>query len=237
MTFTILGRDAETGSIGIGIATYSLAVGATCPFMLPDSSVLTSQAAANPNIGEEIIKLVRNDCKPVEAMEQAVRRDPHPEYRQIALLTSTGEVSVHSGSQTRPFSGYSKGQDCIAVGNFLKNEQVLETMTDEFNGLHKGASLADRLVAALDAGKHAGGQTGSNDKHLAERSAYLMVHTPREQFPLDTRVDYSDDAIADFKKAIGAYQAMHQFYLARAANPVDLPPQDQWPGNLDPSSS
>ena len=55
MTFTILGRDPETGKIGIGIATYSLAVGATCPFILPDSSVLTSQAAANPNIGKEII--------------------------------------------------------------------------------------------------------------------------------------------------------------------------------------
>ena len=39
MTFTILGRDPETGKIGIGIATYSLAVGATCPFILPDSSV------------------------------------------------------------------------------------------------------------------------------------------------------------------------------------------------------
>ena len=65
MTFTILGRDPETGSIGIGIATYSLAVGATCPFMLPDSSVLTSQAAANPKIGETIITLIKNDCKPV----------------------------------------------------------------------------------------------------------------------------------------------------------------------------
>ncbi|GIT59257.1 MAG: hypothetical protein Ct9H300mP19_12050 [Dehalococcoidia bacterium] len=59
MTFTILGRDPETGKIGFGIATYSLAVGATCPFILPDSSVLTSQAAANPNIGKEIITLVK----------------------------------------------------------------------------------------------------------------------------------------------------------------------------------
>ena len=150
MTFTILGRDPETGSIGIGIATYSLAVGATCPFMLPDSSVLTSQAAANPKIGETIITLIRNDCKPVEAMEQALRHDPYPEYRQIALLTSTGETSVHSGSRTRPFSGYSEGKDCIAVGNFLKSEQVLAAMTDEFNGLHAEASLIDRLIAALD---------------------------------------------------------------------------------------
>ena len=237
MTFTILGRDPETGSIGIGIATYSLAVGATCPFMLPGSSVLTSQAAANPKIREKIITLIKNGCKPVEAMEQAVRDDPYPEYRQIALLTSTGEVSVHSGSQTKPFSGYSEGQDCIAVGNFLKSERVLEAMTDEFKGLRKEASLIDRLVAALDAGRNAGGQEGSDGKRLAERSACLMVHTSGEQFPVNTRVDFSGDAIPELKKAVDAYQAMHKFYLTRATNPAGLPPQDQWRGNLDPSSS
>jgi uncharacterized Ntn-hydrolase superfamily protein len=205
--------------------------------MLPDSSVLTSQAAANPNIGEEIITLVKKGYTPVQAMEQVVKRDPHPEYRQIALLTSTGGMSIHSGSQTRPFSGFSKGQDCIAIGNFLKSEQVLVAMTEEFNGLHDGASLSDRLIAALYAGKNSGGQQGSDGKHLDERSACLMVHTPGEQFPVNSRVDYSSDAITELKKAINAYQPMHKFYLARATNPVELPPQDQWSENLDMSSS
>ena len=233
MTFTILGRDPETGSIGIGIATYSLAVGATCPFILPDSSVLTSQAAANPNIGKEIITLVKNGYTPVHATEQVVKHDPHPEYRQIALLTSTGEMSIHSGSKTRSFSGFSKGQNCIAIGNFLKSEQILIAMTEEFNGLDNGSSLSDRLIAALYAGKNSGGQQGSDGKYLDERSACLMVHTPGEQFPVNTRVDYSDDAITELKKAIDAYQPMHKFYLARAANPVNLPPQDRWSVDLD----
>ena len=236
MTFTILGRDPETGIIGIGIATYSIAVGATCPFILPDSSVLTSQAAANPNIGKEIITLVKAGYAPVRAMEQVVKRDPHPEYRQIALLTSTGEMSIHSGSKTRPFSGFSKGQDCIAIGNFLKSEQILAAMTEEFSGLNNASSLSDRLIAALYAGKNSGGQQGSDGKHLNERSACLMVHTPGEQFPVDTRGDHSNDAITDLKSVIDAYRPMHKYYLARAANPVELPPQDQWSENVHISS-
>ena len=110
-------------------------------------------------------------------------------------------------------------------------------MTKEFNGLHSGASLSDRLIAALYAGKNSGGQQGSDGKHLDERSACLMVHTPGEQFPVNTRVDYSSEAITELKKAINAYQPMHKFYLARAANPVELPPQDQWSENVDMSSS
>ena len=236
MTFTILGRDPETGNIGIGIATYSIAVGATCPFILPDSSVLTSQAAANPTIGKEIITLVKAGYAPVRAMEQVVKRDPHPEYRQIALLTSTGEMSIHSGSKTRPFSGFSKGQDCIAIGNFLKSEQILAAMTEEFSGLNNASSLSDRLIAALYAGKNSGGQQGSDGKHLNERSACLMVHTPGEQFPIDTRVDHSSDAITDLKNVIDAYRPIHKYYLARAANPVELPPQDKWSENVHISS-
>ena len=54
MTFTILGRDPSTGELGRGIATYSLAVGATCPQMSPGIGVVTSQASTNPVIGEEI---------------------------------------------------------------------------------------------------------------------------------------------------------------------------------------
>ena len=108
-------------------------------------------------------------------------------------------------------------------------------MTNEFNGLHTEASLIDRLIAALNAGKHAGGQEGSNGKRLAERSACLMVHTSGEQFPVSTRVDFSGDAIPELQKAVNAYQTMHKFYLTRATNPADLPPQDQFSGNLGSS--
>ncbi|HCI86796.1 MAG TPA: DUF1028 domain-containing protein, partial [Dehalococcoidia bacterium] len=81
MTFTILGRDAKTGELGIGIATYSLAVGATCPQILPGIAVMTTQASTNPTIAEEIMELIENGYSPTDAFMQALANDEHPSFR------------------------------------------------------------------------------------------------------------------------------------------------------------
>ena len=54
MTFSILAKNPNTKEFGIAIATYSLAVGATCPSFIKGEDVITSQSATNPKIGEKI---------------------------------------------------------------------------------------------------------------------------------------------------------------------------------------
>ena len=54
MTFSILAKDPNSKEIGIAIATYSLAVGATCPFYVKGKAVITSQSSTNPKIGQKI---------------------------------------------------------------------------------------------------------------------------------------------------------------------------------------
>ncbi len=223
MTFTILGRDTSSGELGIGIATYSLAVGATCPQILPGVGVATSQASTNPAIGEELMDLLRGGANPAGALEQAVGNDPHPEFRQVALLAPTGDVLVHSGANTKPFSGYAGGENCAAVGNFLADARVLEAMVGGFEDGADETPLAERLISALEAGKKAGGQNEADGTHLAERSACLVVAAPGQPFPVDIRVDFSEDAIPALRESFTAYGPMHQYYLARAENPTDLP--------------
>ncbi len=230
MTFTILGRNPKTGELGIGIATYSLAVGATCPRILPGIGVLTSQASTNPAIGEEIMELIEDGLEPTDAFMQSLANDDHPGFRQVALLMPEGEALVHSGVNIKSFSGHINSVNCIAVGNFLTNDDVLKAMARSFenSASSEETSLAQRLIAALEAGRNAGGQSGSDGTHLPERSACVLVGSPEESFPIDVRIDSSSDAIADLKAALDIYHPMHDFYLQRAENPEGLPPQSEW---------
>jgi uncharacterized Ntn-hydrolase superfamily protein len=234
MTFTILGRDTKTGELGIAIATYSLAVGATCPRILPGLGVVTSQASTNPAIGEEIMELLEDGLDPSDAFMQALANDDHPDYRQIALLTPHGDPLIHSGANIKPSSGQVSGANCVAIGNFLANDEVLGAMVEGFEhpdanpSADNDTTLATRLISALEAGKTAGGQSGSDDTHLPERSACLIVGSPRERFPIDVRVDFSTDAISSLKVAFTAYHPMHDYYLKRADDPTELPSQDEW---------
>ncbi len=226
MTFTVLGRDPASGALGIGIATYSLAVGATCPRIMPGVGVVTSQASTNPAIGDELMELLLSGTDdPASALDRAVANDEHPEFRQVALLTRDGRTFVHSGENTKPFSGYVNGENCVAVGNFLTGANVLAAMVQAFETDRASESLAEKLLSALEAGKKTGGQSGPNRTHLAERSACLMIATSGEKFPIDIRVDFSTDAIPALRDAFVAYDVMHTYYLARAEDPTNLPSQ------------
>ena len=237
MTFTILGRDPSTGELGIGIATYSLAVGATCPQILPGIGVVTSQASTNPAIGEEIVELIEDGIDPTEAFIRSIANDSHPDYRQVVLLTPKGDPMVHSGTRIKSVSGHVSGVDYIAVGNFLANDNVLDAMATAFyEPPHFDSpepTLKARLLAALEAGKEAGGQAGSDNAHLPERSAALLVGAAGERFPLDIRIDFSTDAISDLRRALDAYQPMHEYYLNRAHDPTELPSQGEWVKQLN----
>ncbi|MDG0867949.1 DUF1028 domain-containing protein [Candidatus Lucifugimonas marina] len=228
MTFTILGRNPANGELGIGIATYSLAVGATCPKILPGIGVSTSQASTNPAIGEELMELIEDGSTPVEAFMEALANDEHLEFRQIALLPANGEPLIHSGKNIKPVSGHLNGDNCVAVGNFLANEQVLPAIVEGFSNTSKNATLAERIIYALEAGKNAGGQSGANGAHLPERSAALLIGAPGERFPIDIRVDASTDAIPELRTTYNTYLPMHEFYLKRADDPTNLPSQDDW---------
>lgn len=228
MTFTILGRDTTTGELGIAIATYSLAVGATCPKILPGIGVVTSQASTNPAIAEEIMELIEDGNPPVEAFMEALANDEHPEFRQVALFTPTGEPLIHSGANIKPVSGHLNGDNCVAVGNFLANDEVLPAITAGFQGPPENSPLAERLISALESGSQAGGQSGTEGAHLPERSAALLVGKPGERFPIDVRIDASTDAIPELRAAYNTYLPMHDYYLNRADNPTNLPTQDDW---------
>jgi len=238
MTFTILGRDPKTGELGIAIATYSLAVGATCPKILPGIAVATTQASTNPVIAEEIMELIANGNDPIKAFMEALGNDEHAEFRQVALMLSEGRPLIHSGVKITPVSGHLNGRNCTAVGNFLANDEVLSAIVDGFENpdipVEVECSLANRLLSALNSGKQAGGQSGADGSHLNERSACLLVGSPDETFPIDIRIDASENAILELRSSYDKYLLMHDFYLQRADDPTMLPSQDDWVQSLKP---
>jgi len=236
MTYTIIGRNPINGEIGIAIATYSLAVGGTCPHISAAVGVCTSQGSTNPAIGREVISnLIFGDSVEL-ALENALSSDDYPLNRQVAAMTQSGEFAVHSGSNTRSFSGHLIGENCLAVGNFLQGKHVLESMVEAFENTAI-VNLSDRLIGALLAGKDAGGQSGDGEVHLVERSACIMTTKPDDAFPLGVRVDVSDDAVGELASIADSYAEMHSYYLQRAVDPTDLPAQDEYVRQLRGQSS
>ena len=227
MTYTIIGRCSRTSRLGIGIATFSLAVGGYCPSVNSDVGVVSSQAYANPQLRDIAMQLLQTGLSPQKVLQELERQDPHIEYRQLGIVDRQGSGAAHTGGMARSWAGHAAGQDYVAMGNSLMGRDVVEQMADTF-AKSRDLDLDERLLRALEAGRDAGGQSNDEEAHLPERSAALIIHEPGALVPIDLRVDVHEQAVNELRRIHAAYRPYVPYYGLRASDPPNTSPQDAW---------
>ncbi len=227
MTYTVIALDSQTGQLGIGIATYSLAVGASCPHVSPGIGAVSTQAATYPAHGPALLQMLEVGHQLEGAFSGIATSDEHFEYRQIGVVTADGSTHVHTGSSTRDWAGSLTGEGWLTMGNVLADEHVVAAMAEVMTSA-SSLTLAGRLIAALEAGRDAGGQRGLNGRHLPERSSVITVYGS-DQFPeIDLRVDDHPDAVTELRRVFDRFMKAEGYYRDRAERPSSTQPQDQW---------
>lgn len=235
MTYTILGFCERTGQLGMGVATYSLAVGSLCPAIVSNAGVLTAQSNLNPEMRTLGASLLAAGASAAHTCASLVQADSHPDYRQFGVLDIYGRGAAATGSQTRPWTGHRITPNCVALGNVLDGEQVVAAMEAAFHE-SEAESLSERLLRALEAGRDAGGQVGSRG-HVTERSAYLVVHGRAPVAELDLRVDSHPDAVTAMRELHDEFQPYLAFHRQRHLDPASAPPQEAFVAGLNRSAA
>ena len=116
-----------------------------------------------------------------EVLENLRAQDPYFEYRQVGIVDKDGLATVHTGAQTRPWTGHVTGDGYGAMGNNLDSERVVQAMAMTFEET-VDLDLDNRLLMSLEAGRDAGGQRAAYpDWANTDRSAALIVCTSSKQ--------------------------------------------------------
>lgn len=216
MTFSIVGRCAETGQLGIAISSSSIAVGARCPWLRAGVGAVASQNVTLPALGPQILDLLEAGHEPAAALDQALARNGYSQYRQVAVLDGQGRSALFSGSQALGVHNAVAGEQCVAAGNLLAAPQVIEALISAFE--QSPGQLAERLLAAMHAAMVAGGEAGP------VHSAALKVVGDLTWPMVDLRVDWVEqDPIGELDKLWQAYAPQMQDYLTRALDPTAAP--------------
>jgi uncharacterized Ntn-hydrolase superfamily protein len=193
MTWSILARDPATGELGVAVASRFLAAGALCPRVEGGVGAASTQALVNPFIGPDALARLRAGEPPDVALPALVAADPGRAVRQAHLLSADGRIAAHTGEGCVDWCGHVAGPDVSVAGNMLAGPQVLEATRDAFLA-SAGLTLAERLLAAMEAGEAAGG-----DKR-GRQSAAIQVAS-RDPYPdLDLRVDDHPDPLAELRR-------------------------------------
>lgn len=216
MTFSIVARCAETGQLGVAISSSSIAVGARCPWLRPGVGAVASQNITLPALGPQTLDLLGQQLTPEQALETALARDGHSQYRQLTAIDHLGRTAHFSGSKTLGVYDAVSGEQCVAAGNMLANPEVIKAMVRAFETAE--GRLADRLLAAMQAGLGEGGEAGP-----VHSAALLVVGDP--SWPIvNLRVDWAEhDPVAELGRLWQAYAPQMQDYLDRALEPALAP--------------
>ena len=227
MTYTLIARCPRTGRFGVGITTYSLAVGGYCPQVRGQLGAVSTQAFVNLKLGRLALNLLAQGFGAPKAMAELAAEDAKFDYRQVGLVDADGTAVVHTGAKTQAWSGHVTGPGFLAMGNVLAGEGVVQAMAEAFTA-DEGRDLDERLLSALEAGRDAGGQQAADGTHLTERSAALIVHAHRDYGELDLRVDVRPEAVDELRRLHTLYKPYLPYYELRHHSPEKTPPQADW---------
>lgn len=217
MTFTILGCCRRTGRLGGAVTTSDIAVGARVLSARSGLGVAASQHRTDPRLGPAMLERLQLGDTPRQAVDAVAAATPDRAWRQIGVVDAGGHCAAFSGSRVWPICAQLAGDGCLVLGNMLAGPAVAPAMCEAFEQ-RAGDDLCDRLLAALDAGEHAGGETGGGEL----RSAAILV-VDRESFPfVDLRIDDDADPLRRLRSLWEAYRPLAVQFVARALTPDDV---------------
>jgi uncharacterized Ntn-hydrolase superfamily protein len=218
LTWSILIRDPATGSFGMAVATRFFAVGALCPHGAGGVGAIATQALINPYYGIDGLALLRQGMAPAEAIAALTAADEGRAARQIHAIAAKGPPAAHTGSGCVAWCGHRLGENHSVAGNMLTGPRVVE---DSFALLEKRPDLplAERLIAALEAGEAAGGD------RRGRQSAAVRIWDGEEYPALDLRVDDHGDPLAELHRLLNVadqYFVHFRRFLPTRGNPAGV---------------
>ena len=213
MTYSILGRDPETGELGVAVQSQAFNTGAAVPWARPGVGVIATQSFTDRRYGYRGLELLAAGATAQEALDELREPDTLAGFRQVAFMDAAGATAQWTGGDCIPHAGNAAGENWCAQGNMLAADAWV-AMGEAFTST--AGSLGQRLMAALDAAEAEGGDWRG-------RGGAGIVVVPAEGEPwervVDLRVEDGDDSLVQLRRLLGLAEGYRRANRARPAAP------------------
>ncbi len=216
-TFSIVAFDPNTGELGIAVESKFLGVGAVVPWAKAGVGAVATQAYANTTYGPKGLELLEQGLSPQEVVDKLTAEDPEAQRRQVGIVDAQGRSATFTGAECFAWAGGRAGQNYACQGNILVSQPTVDAMASSFEE-NVSLPLPERLVAALQAGQAAGGDS------RGEQSAALLVVKDKGGYSgFNDR--YIHLHVEDHPKPIDELErvlALHRVYFASTRTDAEL---------------
>ena len=214
-TFSIVARDSITGEMGVAVQSHWFSVGSVVSWAEAGVGAVATQSLVNPSFGIRGLELLKAGKTAKEAVQELIAADTGREFRQLAIIDAKGNVFSFTGAKCIPEAGNIIGKNFSVQANLMLNNKVPGAMQKAFS--ETSGALAERMVAALEAGQAAGG-----DIRGQQSAAILIVKGTStgkvwEDKLIDLRVEDNPHPIVELKRLLNVYRAYEHMNNGDAA--------------------
>ena len=204
-TYSIVARDPETGQLGVAVQSHWFAVGTLVPWAEAGVGAVATQSFVEVRYGVAGLDLMRTGLGAPRTLDALRRADPNPEVRQVAMIDAQGHIGAYTGKHCIPYAGDLQGEDFSVQANLMIDEGVPQAMAAAYRQA-KG-TLAERMLAALDAAQAAGG-----DLRGKQSAALLVVRgvatgRPWEDRLVDLQVEDNPAPLEELRRLLTLHTA------------------------------
>jgi uncharacterized Ntn-hydrolase superfamily protein len=202
-TYSILGYDPHAQEWGVAVQSKAFAVGGMVPWAQAGVGAIATQAWTNKSFGPRGLKLLKRGHDPLDVIQHLIGSDADGARRQLAVMDAQGRTANYTGENCTAWAGGIAEPNVSVQGNILAGERVVKQMRAAFHKTQ--GKLALRLLAALDAGQRAGGDT------RGQQAAALLV--VREKSDIDGIGDvYVDLRVDDHTTPLAELRRLYQIW-------------------------
>ena len=205
-TYSIVAYDPATGDMGVAVQSHWFSVGPLVAWGEAGVGVVATQSFVNPDFGPNGLELLKSGLSPQEALDSLLNADEGKEVRQVAILNNKGEAAVFTGEKCIQYAGHILGNNYSVQANLMENDKVWRAMSMAFEKSFQ-QPLAERMVAALDAGQGVGGDIrGKQSAALLVVRAKPTGHVWKDRL-VDLRVEDHPNPVRELKRLLRVHRA------------------------------
>lgn len=214
-TYSIVARDPATGELGVAVQSHWFQVGVLVPWAEAGVGAVATQSFVNVSFGPRGLALLREGKSAEEALAALLETDEGEAVRQVAIVDARGRVAAHTGSRCIAFASHAVGEGYGVQANMMRNDRVVPAMARAYEAAE--GPLAERLLAALEAGEAAGG-----DVRGSQSAALLVVRSAStgrswEDRLVDLRVEDHPDPVSELRRLFDVHRAYEHMNAGDAA--------------------
>ena len=186
-TWSVVGVDPETGEAGVAVASCVEAPFGTTRLpnvagVVPGVGALAAQALLSQQWRDQAVMLLAAGNSPQEVIDMVVAADAASASRQYGVVALDGQTATFTGAATMAWTGDVQGTAVTAQGNILYGPEVVDDALAAYEAEAPDCpwTLADRLMAGLEAGAAQGGDNRCSEEQGALAAVLIVAQMDDE---------------------------------------------------------